>query len=111
MGLKATVAKLIENTDDAYGFPPFATFAPHIRMGAHSYLELRNRETTLLAQAIANTELWRLQVPDHGWAELIADLDRERPAVDRARPLVGFPIESSADDVEQTQAELLRGRN
>jgi hypothetical protein len=102
---------MIENTDDAYGFPPFATFAPHLRMGPLSYLELRNRETTLLAQAIANTELWRLQVPDHGWAELIADLDRERPDVDGARPLVGFPIESSADDVEQTQAELLRGRN
>ena len=111
MSLKAAVSKLIENTDDAYGFPPFATFAPHLRIGPLSYLELRNREAALLAQAIANTELLRLQIPGHGWAELIADLDRERPATEPTTSMVGFPIEPSADDVEQTQTELLRGRN
>ena len=43
LGLAASVSALIENTDDAYGFPPFATFAPHLRMGALSYVELRQR--------------------------------------------------------------------
>ena len=110
MGLKDTVTKLIENTDDAYGFPPFATFAPHLRIGSLSYQELRQKEMALLAQAIASAELSRLQVPGHGWAELIAELDRERPAAGSPRPLVGLPIELSAD-VEQHEAELLRGRN
>ena len=27
--LEAAIDQLIENTDDAYGFPPFATLAPH----------------------------------------------------------------------------------
>jgi len=111
MGLKETVTGLIENTDDAYGFPPFATFAPHLWMGRLSYAELRHRETTLLAQAIADAELWRLRVRDHGWAGLIAEFDRERPDAERARPRVGFAIEPSTGDVEQSQGELLRARD
>lgn len=35
---------LIENTDDAYGFPPFATFAPKLRIEGMDYPQLRRRE-------------------------------------------------------------------
>ena len=43
-----TVRRLIENTDDAYGFPPFSLFAPHIRINGDDYAALRKREVELL---------------------------------------------------------------
>ena len=47
------VEQLIENTDDAYGFPPFATFAPELRIGGDDYSALRAKESELLRRAIA----------------------------------------------------------
>jgi hypothetical protein len=68
------VATLIENTDDAYGFPPFATFAPHLRIGADDYLSLRRKELELVRRAIAKAAVWRVQVPGHEWAEVLPGL-------------------------------------
>ncbi len=64
-----TVGRLIENTDDAYGFPPFSLFAPHIRIDGADYQALRARESELLGAAIATARTWYLQVPGHEWAE------------------------------------------
>jgi dolichol-phosphate mannosyltransferase len=72
------VPRLIENTDDAYGFPPFSTFAPHLRIGNDDYASLRAREADLLAEALTGAAVWRLSVPDHGWAELLPRFIEER---------------------------------
>lgn len=64
-----TVRRLIENTDDAYGFPPFSLFAPHIRINGDDYAALRKREVELLGAAIAGARTWHLSVPGHEWAE------------------------------------------
>ncbi|MDQ3881315.1 MAG: GtrA family protein [Chloroflexota bacterium] len=66
--------QLIANTDDAYGFPPFATFAPHIRIGDADYAALRRTERELLARALQRATVWRLRVPGHEWAELLPEL-------------------------------------
>jgi putative flippase GtrA len=68
------IATLIENTDDAYGFPPFATFAPRLRIGADDYLSLRRKEVELLRRAIAHADVWRVRVPGHEWAEVLPGL-------------------------------------
>jgi putative flippase GtrA len=68
------IAQLIENTDDAYGFPPFATFAPHITIGGEDYHALRRREEDLLLQALTNASVHRVRVPGHAWAELLPGL-------------------------------------
>jgi len=68
------VEQLIENTDDAYGFPPFATFAPEIRIGGDDYTTLRAKESELLRRAIARAEIWRVRVPGHEWAEVLPAL-------------------------------------
>jgi len=110
MPLGSAVDLLIENTDDAYGFPPFATIAPHLRFGSAAYGALRTAERALLAQAIGGGDIWRLRVPDHGWAELIPELEHQggRPAAER--PVEAIPIEWS-DHPEQDQVELVHGPN
>ena len=65
---------LIDNTDDAYGFPPFATFAPHIRIGADDYAALREKERELLTAALAHASIRRVRVPGHEWAEILPEL-------------------------------------
>ena len=72
--LDEAVRRLIENTDDAYGFPPFATFAPRIRIGGDDYETLRRKEVELLTQAIAGAQRWHMQVPGHGWADVLPSL-------------------------------------
>lgn len=68
------VPTLIENTDDAYGFPPFATFAPRLRIGEDDYPALRAKEELLLRRAIARAAVWRVRVPGHEWAEVLPEL-------------------------------------
>jgi dolichol-phosphate mannosyltransferase len=83
------VPMLIDNTDDAYGFPPFSTFAPHLRINGDDYAALRAREVQLLARALDGVTMWRLSVPDHGWAELLPRLMEE--ATDAVEPLPVLP--------------------
>ena len=77
LSIDETVRRLIDNTDDAYGFPPFSRFAPRIRIGGADYAELRRREWQLLRSAITNAQRWHLRVPGHEWADrLPAIIDR-----------------------------------
>ncbi|MDQ1749188.1 MAG: dolichol-phosphate mannosyltransferase [Pseudonocardiales bacterium] len=68
------IQTLVENTDDAYGFPPFRQMAPSIVMGADDYAELRNKERAILASAMANIRIRRLGSNNFSWAEDIAAL-------------------------------------
>ena len=104
--LEAAIDQLIENTDDAYGFPPFATLAPKLVIGGENYEQLRAHERRLLTQAIENVTVWRLRVRGHEWGELLPKLilgtdDREPvgiPIETNDREPVGIPIET--DDRE-----------
>jgi hypothetical protein len=74
VGLEEAARRLIENTDDAYGFPPFATFGPRIRIGDDDYQALRRKEVELLTQAISGARRWHLQVPGHEWADRLPSI-------------------------------------
>jgi hypothetical protein len=74
VALDEAVRRLIENTDDAYGFPPFATFGPRIRIGDDDYQALRRKEVELLTQAVAGARRWHLQVPGHEWADVLPSI-------------------------------------
>lgn len=74
VALDEAVRRLIDNTDDAYGFPPFATFAPRIRIGDDDYPALRRKETALLTQALLRAHLWQIRTPGHGWADILPEL-------------------------------------
>lgn len=96
--LSDAVPTLIENTDDAYGFPPFSTFAPRIRIGDDDYESLRRKERVLLRQALGRAAIWRVRVPGHEWAEvlptLISQNGHEPIPVDAAGPsgMTAVPI-------------------
>lgn len=91
---------LIENTDDAYGFPPFATFAPHIRINGQDYTVLRRLERTLLAAALRRARIVRLRVPGHEWAELLPDIIRE-PWANSADE--GLPVATAYQEIGRTR--------
>jgi dolichol-phosphate mannosyltransferase len=88
--LEEAINQLIDNTDDAYGFPPFSTLAPNFVIGGRNYMQLRERERELLTQAIANVTVWRLRVRGHEWGELLPKLILG----DDAGESVGIPIET-----------------
>ena len=66
--------ELIENTDDAYGFPPFNHFAPAIAIGEDGYLTLRAKERAILARALSNIRVRRLASDSFSWADEIPKL-------------------------------------
>lgn len=68
---------LLENTDDAYGFPPFRYFAPAIVIGDDDYTTLRSRERDVLRAALDGVTVRRLARDDFGWADAIPMLARQ----------------------------------
>jgi dolichol-phosphate mannosyltransferase len=64
--------ELIDNTDDAYGFPPFDVVAPSFVIGEDDYDALRSRERDLLAAVLQRVPVTRLACDDFSWADSIA---------------------------------------
>jgi hypothetical protein len=91
-----TIDRLLENTDDAYTFPPFASFAPLLVFNGVGYDDLRVRERELLEAAMADVWRVRVRVVGHEWAEIIPDLvERRRPELARRAAAI-----ASADAAE-----------
>jgi hypothetical protein len=101
VALDDAVEKLLENTDDAYGFPPFALFAPMIKIDGLDYQALRRREAELLRSAIAGAARWHLRVEGHEWAERLPSIIDKPPlvAVGPGFDGVDTPAGSARDDV------------
>jgi dolichol-phosphate mannosyltransferase len=78
-GLELTLDRLLENTDDAYTFPPFASFAPELVVDGLDYAQLRVRERDLLGQALAGARRLRLRVRGHSWSDVIPTLVGREP--------------------------------
>ena len=74
------IQTLVENTDDAYGFPPFRQMAPSIVIGDDDYAELRRKERQILTQAMTGIRVRRLGSDTFSWAEDIAGLLRSETA-------------------------------
>jgi hypothetical protein len=68
------VQTLVENTDDAYGFPPFRQMAPSIVIGEDDYAGLRAKERSILVEAMDGIRARRLATPDFSWADRIFEL-------------------------------------
>jgi dolichol-phosphate mannosyltransferase len=80
--------ELIENTEDAYGFPPYRYLAPTMMFGDRTSTDLRARERAILASALENIQVHRHRSANFGWADTIAShvADNRRytpPARDR----------------------------
>jgi dolichol-phosphate mannosyltransferase len=66
--------ELIENTDDAYGFPPFKYFAPALVFGEDDYVTLRNKEVEILRTALQGIRGRRMVSDSFSWAQDITAL-------------------------------------
>ena len=103
MSLEAAVDQLIENTDDAYGFPPFSTFAPHLRINGDDYPTLRRKERDIVASALANARTWKLRVPGHEWADVLPSIIEGHTG----GVLIPLPIERIGDPELGVPSDLI----
>jgi hypothetical protein len=65
------VQELMENTADAYGFPPFQYLAPACVLGDGDYADLLKREQAVLTGAVQRMRLRRIASNSFGWADTI----------------------------------------
>jgi hypothetical protein len=73
--LDDAVEELVLNTDDAYGFPPFSTFAPTLVVDGMDWDTLRQRERAILREALASgVRVRRLGSNTFDWADRIPEL-------------------------------------
>jgi len=68
------VERMLANTDDAYGFPPFRYLAPAITIAGRHYQELRDRERQILAAFLSHVRCRVLASDTFGWADDIPRL-------------------------------------
>lgn len=79
--------RMIQNTDDAYGFPPFRYLAPGITINGYDYNELRRREREILAGFLSGVRTRVLASDNFGWADEIPRLiAQDRVDLNGARP-------------------------
>jgi dolichol-phosphate mannosyltransferase len=76
----STLTRMIENTDDAYGFPPFRYFAPAITIGGLGYQQLREREREILSGFLSRVRTRVVASDNFGWADEIPRLLQQEPA-------------------------------
>jgi putative flippase GtrA len=69
--VETAARELSRNTDDAYGFPPYASLAPFLKIGGVTVAELARREHEILMRALAGVVTRRLVVQDYSWAAVI----------------------------------------
>ena len=74
LDLEDTVAQMLTNTDDAYGFPPFKYFAPAITIGGMGYRDLREQEREILRGFLSTVRTRALASDCFGWADEIPRL-------------------------------------
>jgi dolichol-phosphate mannosyltransferase len=81
------LTELLANTEDAYGFPPYAQLAPQLVIDGAGYEELRLKERAILSAALGAAEVTRLRVDDFSWTEMI----RARSEAAEKAPVGGQP--------------------
>jgi dolichol-phosphate mannosyltransferase len=83
------MSELLENTEDAYGFPPYRYLAQALTVAGSTYEELREQERLILVSAMESVRIDRLGSDDFDWAdriaaELEAGAATRQPFVDRS---------------------------
>lgn len=74
------IEQLINNTEDAYGFPPYAQLAPQLIVGGEGYESLRATERAILSAALRDIPVTRMRVDDFSWPALIMQDLQSTPA-------------------------------
>ena len=83
LDLEDTLAQMLTNTDDAYGFPPFKYFAPAITIDGKGYRELREQEREILRSFLGHVRTRALASDCFGWADEIPRLLKEEGRINQ----------------------------
>ncbi len=67
------IEEMLENTEDAYGFPPYRYLSQSLSVNGLGYDELKERERLILVSAMESVEVHRLGSNDFSWADRIAE--------------------------------------
>lgn len=108
------MVELLENTEDAYGFPPYRYLAQALTVGGHSYDELREQERLILASAMESVDIHRLGSNDFTWAdqiaaELASDGPRKAPFVSESNTATNSQDVFVLDHRNVTEVDPLPG--
>lgn len=77
------VEQLLENTEDAYGFPPYEQISPLLIVGGMPADALRLREREILSAAMRGVPCERLTEPDFSWPTVVRErLAEGTPAIE-----------------------------
>jgi dolichol-phosphate mannosyltransferase len=71
--------ELLENTDDAYGFPPFRYLAPVLVIGGEQEEALRAHERQLLTSLLEKVRVRRMLSDNFDWADRIPTVLGDEP--------------------------------
>jgi dolichol-phosphate mannosyltransferase len=82
------LSELLENSEDAYGFPPYAELAPLIQLGDQSYTDMLRIERAILAAALESITCVRIRSDAFDWdrqiSAYIGRADLVEPAAETA---------------------------
>ncbi|MFQ5998419.1 MAG: hypothetical protein ACE5KO_03850 [Candidatus Bathyarchaeia archaeon] len=62
-------AKALQNTEDAYGFPPYREVVKNLKINSKETIELKKREKYFIESVLKNVNCWVIRVPDHSWSD------------------------------------------
>jgi len=105
-----TLRRMLTNTDDAYGFPPFKYFAPAVTIGGRGYRELRAREEEILRDFLSHVRARVLASDTFGWADAIPELLRADRAPASAPPAVITLPDAATPDAGRRDQDLVGAR-
>lgn len=107
--LESAVASqlLIENTEDAYGFPPFQHLAPALSIAGQSSRELRQVEAEVLRGFLQNVRVRVLSSDNFGWADEIPRLVGEGAARAVSSEAAGTGVQARQLGWPRWEPELL----
>jgi dolichol-phosphate mannosyltransferase len=88
---QSALERLIVNTDDAYGFPPFRHLAPAITIAGMDYHELRAAERQILDSFLSHVRVRTLASNTFSWADDILRLLQPVASLAPNGPLPGEP--------------------
>lgn len=91
LGRAETLDRMIQNTDDAYGFPPFRYLAPAITINGQGYAQLREREREILTGFLSHVRSRVVASDRFGWADEIPRLLHAERGDLAADPQVALP--------------------
>jgi hypothetical protein len=79
--------ELLRNTEDAFGFPPYSSLAPHIVLNGQDHERLLRQERAILRAALHGRSVTRIVTAGFGWAQ----------AIERVAGLSGGPAAATAE--------------